>query len=233
VEFDSVQIGVPDLDRGSMSYERLLRVRPLVLPSGARRFQLRRGAVELESGTPGVHSVRFVVRASDDPGRARVGVRSIHGLRAHFDAAGAAAAPGARESDGVDGIDHIVVHSSNLERAIATWRDELGIRLALDREFPHRGLRMLFFRSAGVTLEFVSSVPPPAERDAPDRFYGMAYHVGHMEAHRDLLVGDGIDVTAVRPGHKPGTVVATVRSGTEGVPTLLIGDLGNIKRPGD
>ncbi len=231
MQFDSVQIGVLDLDRASASYERLLRVRPLVLPGAARRFQLRRGAVELEGGTPGVHSVRCLVDGSE--GAAGLGVRSVHGLRVHFDAAAAAAASGASDRDGVDGIDHIVVHSPNLERAIATWRDEFGIRLALDREFPHRGLRMLFFRSAGVTLEFVSTLSPPAEREAPDQFYGVAYHVSHLEAHRDLLVADGIDVTPVRPGHKPGTVVATVRSGTENVPTLLIGDLGNIKRPTD
>jgi catechol 2,3-dioxygenase-like lactoylglutathione lyase family enzyme len=231
VQFDSVQIGVRDLDLASASYERVLRVHPLVLQSGARRFQLRHGAVELEGGARGVHSMRFVLARSDAVAVA-LGVRNIHGLHVHFEAAGAAPASAGSERDGVDGIDHVVVHSSNLERAIATWRDELGIRLALDREFPHRGLRMLFFRNAGVTLEFVSSLSPPADRAAPDQFYGVAYHVSRLETHRDLLVAAGVDVTPVRPGHKPGTVVATVRSATEGVPTLLIGDLGNIKRSG-
>jgi len=111
-----------------------------------------------------------------------------------------------------------------LDRAIALWRDRLGLRLALDREFPARGMRMLFFRSGGITLEFVSAIGAPADAGGPDRFYGLAYRVRDLGACRTRLQGAGIDVSEIRSGNKRGTVVATVRSGTEGVPTLLIED---------
>jgi len=39
---------------------------------------------------------------------------------------------------------------------------------------------------------------------------------------RTRLLDDGFDVSTVRDGNKRGTLVATVRAGTEGVPTLLI-----------
>jgi len=37
------------------------------------------------------------------------------------------------------------------------------------------------------------------------------------------VVSSGFEVSEVRVGNKPGTLVCTVRSGTHGVPTLLIG----------
>ena len=75
-------------------------------------------------------------------------------------------------------IDHVVVHTTAPERAIALWRDRMGLRLALDREFPARHLRLLFFRSGGITLEYAS--PLPARDDAPagdDRLHGVSYRV--------------------------------------------------------
>jgi hypothetical protein len=35
-------------------------------------------------------------------------------------------------------------------------------------------------------------------------------------------VADGVDVSEIRAGRKPGTRVMTVRNGTCGVPTLLV-----------
>ena len=35
----------------------------------------------------------------------------------------------------------------------ALYGEQLGLRLALDKEFPERGMRLLFFRIAGVTVE--------------------------------------------------------------------------------
>ncbi|TMB48223.1 MAG: hypothetical protein E6J60_14870, partial [Deltaproteobacteria bacterium] len=60
MELDSVQIGVADLDEATAAYTLLLGVEPVRLAGEVRRFQLGRGAVELESGEPGVHSIRFV-----------------------------------------------------------------------------------------------------------------------------------------------------------------------------
>ena len=73
-----------------------------------------------------------------------------------------------------------------------------------------------------MTLEFAGSDPPPADRSEPDQLYGVSYRVPDLATHRERLVAAGVDVSPVRPGMRPGTSVVTVRSGTAGVPTLLL-----------
>ncbi len=53
----------------------------------------------------------------------------------------------------VSGIDHAVVQTPDAEAAIALYRDRLGLRLALDRSFPDWGMRLVFLRVGGVTIE--------------------------------------------------------------------------------
>src|SRR5437879_6076340 len=77
-------------------------------------------------------------------------------------------------------------------------------------------------RSGGITLEFATGHPPPAEADAPDRLYGVSYRVADLEARRERLLRAGVDVSPVRDGMRPGTSVVTVLSGTAVVPTLLL-----------
>ena len=122
------------------------------------------------------------------------------------------------------GIDHVVVQTADPERAIAFWRDHAGLRLALDRSFAERSLRLLFFRSGGITLEYASPHPPPASRDLPDRFHGVSYRIADLPAHRARLLAAGFEVSEIRAGMRPGTSVATVRSGTAGIPTLLLAE---------
>jgi catechol 2,3-dioxygenase-like lactoylglutathione lyase family enzyme len=224
VRFDSVRINVSDLNAGTRAYELLLGVGGAVC-DGTRRFQLERGAVELVQGEPGLNSLCFAgnqgeVEMWSGAPDAFCGLRVR--IQPAFDATGQTAA-----GDAVRAIDHVVIHSPCLDRARALWRDRLGLRLALDRDFPERGLRMLFFRSGGVTLEFVGTVSAPADRDGPDRLWGLAYWVADLRACRARLLRGGIDVSDIRGGHKPGTQVATVRSGAAGIPTLLIGALNS------
>jgi catechol 2,3-dioxygenase-like lactoylglutathione lyase family enzyme len=222
VEFDSVQIGAEDVGAAMRAYEVLLGVLPARAADGAVRFQLQRGAVEIEPGAPGLHGMRFTVGAEVDC--AGWTADAFHGLR--VDVAAAATSESVALPTDVEAIDHVVIHTPDLERAIALWRDRIGLRLALDREFPKRGLRLVFFRSAGVTLEFAGQLPPPAERGGPDAFYGVAYRVPDLAACGVRLRQAGVDVSEQRRGQKSGTLVATVRSGTAGVPTLLIQDPG-------
>lgn len=119
----------------------------------------------------------------------------------------------------VDGIDHVVVMTADAEAVIALYRDRLGLRLAFDRAFEARGVRLLFFRIAGITVELAA---PLAAAAAPDRFWGISYRVADIDAARARVLAAGFDVSAVRPGHKPGTRVCTVRRETHGVATLLI-----------
>lgn len=123
---------------------------------------------------------------------------------------------------GVEALDHVVILSADLEASRSFYGTDLGIRLALDRSFEARGVRLLFFRIGGVTLEIGGRLGAEPRPEAPDRFGGLAWRVADADAAHARLSADGFDVSGVRPGHKPGTRVLTVRGPVHGVPTLLI-----------
>ena len=122
----------------------------------------------------------------------------------------------------VHALDHVVVMSPDADGTRALYRDGLGLRLALDRTFEKRGVRLLFFRTGGTTVEIGSSTARPPDPEAPDRFGGLAWKVASADPARARLAAAGFDVSKVRPGHKPGTRVFTVRDAPGSVPTLVI-----------
>ena len=127
------------------------------------------------------------------------------------------------EGAAVDALDHVVVRSGNPDASRALYGEEgLGIRLALDREFPQWNARMLFFRLGGATIEVVSSLnsndtSPPPDRD---ELWGLAFRVPDAEATHARLVDYGVAVSGVRDGRKPGTRVFTVKE--PGPPVLML-----------
>jgi catechol 2,3-dioxygenase-like lactoylglutathione lyase family enzyme len=131
-------------------------------------------------------------------------------------------APAGDPAAAVEALDHVVVESPALDASRTLYGAGLGLRLALDRTFEARGLRMLFFRVGGVTVEVVGRAGAPDDRTAPDRFGGLAWRVPDADAARARLLRSGFDASPVREGHKPGTRVFTLRDGTCGVPTLCI-----------
>jgi catechol 2,3-dioxygenase-like lactoylglutathione lyase family enzyme len=223
VRLDGVHIGATDPAGTALEYALLLGVEPLARPDGTFRFQLGRGAVELERGEPGLRAIRFVPDEQDtaawpdDPA-------AFHGLAVRVGAA-EVTAPSPARADAVTAIDHVVVFTTDPARAIALWQGRLALRLAFDREFPTRGLRLIFFRSGGLTLELATPLPPPPDAPGPDLLHGVSYRVPDLEARRAQLIAAGLDVSDIRAGNKAGTRVATVRSGTAGVPTLLLENL--------
>lgn len=131
--------------------------------------------------------------------------------------------PGADE---MSAIDHVVIHTTAPDDAIAFYGTGLGIRLALDRDLA--GTRMLFFRTGGVTLEVVGAPEPEPtagqSEAGRDTFYGIAYRTLDIDACHGRLASAGFTVDAVRDGNKRGTRVFTIRDGTSGVPTLVLSD---------
>jgi catechol 2,3-dioxygenase-like lactoylglutathione lyase family enzyme len=121
----------------------------------------------------------------------------------------------------VSTLDHIVIQTPNAERAVAHYGGRLGLDLRLDRSNEQWGARQLFFRCGGAVVEVGASLKAPVS-DAPDKFGGLAWRVCDPEAARARIAAAGIDVSDVRKGRKPGTSVFTVRSGTGGVPTLML-----------
>ena len=127
------------------------------------------------------------------------------------------------EQAAASGIDHVVVRSSEPDACRDLYAERLGIRLALDRSFEERGVRLMFFRIGGVTLEVAAPLGPAVDPDARDRLWGLAYWIPDVAAGRKRVADAGFDVSDVRPGNKPGTRVCTVRDQPHGVATLLIG----------
>ncbi len=120
----------------------------------------------------------------------------------------------------ITAMDHIVVSTGDPERAAALYGARLGLDMALDRSHPDWG-RLMFFRCGDLIVEIVHR-PGSTVDPAHDRLYGMSWRVDDADATRARLAAAGIDVSDVRTGRKPGTRVLTVRSGTCGIPTLLV-----------
>jgi catechol 2,3-dioxygenase-like lactoylglutathione lyase family enzyme len=126
-------------------------------------------------------------------------------------------------SAAVFALDHAVVRTPDAEAARSLYGDALGLRLALDREFPQWGARLLFFRVGGITVELAAELGgTPASDAATDRLWGLSWRVADADAARARLAAAGFDVSEVRAGRRPGTRVLSVRDGTHGVPTLLL-----------
>jgi catechol 2,3-dioxygenase-like lactoylglutathione lyase family enzyme len=133
------------------------------------------------------------------------------------------AAPAGDPRGAVHALDHVVIQTGDAEGARALFGDALGLRLALDRRFDDWGVRLLFFRTGGVTVEVASRLAEGgAARGATDRLWGLSYRVADADCARARLAEAGFDVSPVRPGRKPGTRVLTVRGEPCGVATLLL-----------
>ena len=129
------------------------------------------------------------------------------------------------QAETVMALDHVVVRTPNPERAIALYAGRLGLDLRLDRSDPRWGSRLLFFRCGDLVVEIAHDLAHGIS-DAPDELWGLSWRVPDTAKAHARLTAAGIDVTDVRDGRRPGSQVFTVRSHTEGVPTLVIGGIG-------
>jgi len=127
-----------------------------------------------------------------------------------------------RAGEDIRAVDHVVLRSGDADDCVRLFRDDLGMRLALDKSVPEWGGRMLFFRCGKMTLEVIQSLDTPVETD---HFWGISYLCGDLDATLRRLSAAGVQHSDARTGRKPGTRVATVKSHTLGIPTLLIEQL--------
>jgi catechol 2,3-dioxygenase-like lactoylglutathione lyase family enzyme len=124
------------------------------------------------------------------------------------------------EAASITAMDHVVVATGDPERAAALYGARLGLDMRFDRSHPEWG-RLMFFRCGDLIVEVVHR--PGNDLDpARDRLWGLSWRVADADATRARLAAAGVDVSDVRTGRKPGTRVLTVRSGTCGIPTLLV-----------
>ena len=78
---------------------------------------------------------------------------------------------------------------------------------------------MLFFRLNKTTIEVVEM---PNNEKPTDALWGLAWEVESIEDTYKRLVSEGIEVSDIKDGLKENTLVATVKSHTHNVPTLII-----------
>lgn len=120
----------------------------------------------------------------------------------------------------ITGLDHVVISTPDPERAAALYGARLGLDMALDRRHPDWG-QLMFFRCGDLIVELVHR-PDKTADIAHDKLWGLSWRVADVDATRARLVAAGVEVSDVRVGRKPGTRVASLRSGTCGIPTLLV-----------
>jgi len=118
-------------------------------------------------------------------------------------------------------LDHVVVVTPNVDRALAIYGAKLGLDLRLDRENPKWNARQLFFKVGRTVIEMGARIGAPPT-DGPDRSGGLAWRVAEPHAAQARIAAAGFDVSEVRVGRKPGTHVFTVRNAPAGVPTILL-----------
>ena len=121
--------------------------------------------------------------------------------------------------DSINKLDHVVINTNNADSFIETYRDVFKIRLALDKTIEHWNSRMLFFRLNKTTIEVVER---PNNENPKDALWGLAWEVESIEDTHKRLVSEGVDVSNIKDGLKDNTLVATVKSHTHNVPTLII-----------
>ena len=119
----------------------------------------------------------------------------------------------------INKLDHLVINTNDADGFINIYKDVFNIRLALDKVIEHWKSRMLFFRVNKTTIEVIER---KNEDDSLDSLWGLAWEVESIKEAYKRLISEGVDVTPIKEGLKENTLVATIKSHTHNVPTLLI-----------
>ena len=116
-------------------------------------------------------------------------------------------------------LDHVVINTNDADGFIEIYNNVYGLRLALDKTIEAWNKRMLFFRLNKTTIEVVEQ---KHDDENSDKLWGLAWEVESIKEAHERLTNDGIEITEVKKGIKENTLVATIKSHTNNVPTLLI-----------
>ncbi|MAK60028.1 MAG: glyoxalase [Ponticaulis sp.] len=119
-------------------------------------------------------------------------------------------------------LDHVVINTTNPDRALATYGARLNLDLALDRTNEKWGARFLFMRTDDTTIEIIQRLDGKPARDEADKLWGVTYEVSDLDVAHQRLSDARVEVTDVRKGRKAGTRVMRVQSHCLGIPTLLL-----------
>jgi catechol 2,3-dioxygenase-like lactoylglutathione lyase family enzyme len=224
--FDRLVVSVPDLAEAVNQYQTVMGVPPL--PGGAEdsvraaRWLLTNTVVELVARGAAAPHLQGLVFAREHAPEGNEVIENSLGL--HLCQCDGRFTEQLREKWSSEhrpalSVDHVVLRTVNPDACIDLFRDQLGIRLALDKNIEAWGGRMLFFRGGKMTLEVIESSADGPEKNV---FWGVAYQCTSLAERVRILQDAGVQVSAPRDGRKPGTRVATLKSHDLGIPTLLI-----------
>lgn len=121
-------------------------------------------------------------------------------------------------------LDHVVINTNDPDGFIDVYQNIYDLRLALDQTVEKWGGRMLFFRLNHTTIEVIGKND---DNETQDKLWGLAWDVKDLEATHKRLEKEGFEITPLKEGRKPNTLVATVKSNTHNIPTLLIEHLAS------
>ena len=119
----------------------------------------------------------------------------------------------------INKLDHVVINTNDADGFIKVYKNIFNIRLALDKVIEHWKSRMLFFRVNKTTIEVIEKKD---ENDSKDSLWGLAWEVDSIEEAHKRLTKEGVEISSIKEGLKENTLVATIKSHTHNVPTLLI-----------
>ena len=123
------------------------------------------------------------------------------------------------ESSMVNKLDHVVINTNDADGFINVYKDAFNIRLALDKFVDEWKSRMLFFRLNKTTIEVIEK---KNDEEPKDSLWGLSWEVDNIEEAHKRLEKAGVEITPIKKGIKENTMVATIKSHTHNVPTLLI-----------
>ena len=123
------------------------------------------------------------------------------------------------ESSMVNKLDHVVINTNDADGFINVYKDTFNIRLALDKFVDEWKSRMLFFRLNKTTIEVIEKKNDEGPKDS---LWGLSWEVDNIEEAHKRLEKAGVEITPIKKGIKENTMVATIKSHTHNVPTLLI-----------
>lgn len=220
--FDRVVLAVPVLTAAVRDCQALLGVQAQVMAPGRAWLGLSNTVLELVEDDAKAGRIRGLVLAQGGAGEQTRALGNDLGLELGLCDGSATdlfrhECPAAQCPD--MSVDHLVLRTGDAQGCIDLFSGRLGIRLALDRTVPEWGGRMLFFRAGKLTLEVIES---GAVGEAESFFWGLAYQCPDIAATAARLERSGVELSAIRPGRKPGTRVATIKSHHHGIPGLLI-----------
>ena len=119
----------------------------------------------------------------------------------------------------INKLDHVVINTNDADGFIEVYKDVFNIRLALDKFVDEWESRMLFFRLNKTTIEVIEKKNDEVPKDS---LWGLSWEVDNIEEAHKRLEKEGVEISPIKKGIKENTMVATIKSHTHNVPTLLI-----------